>query len=258
MTKKQYTGWLDIETIQAKEIISELSDAKKHRRAKLLIAETGVGKSHTIKLFQKVQPKNTFVVVVGDSYKLVDVAAAILQRMNIRHKESRVHDMLAIAAEHLQEMANDGAKPIIIIDEAENLKPVSLRMMKELYDAVIDYCSIVLIGTEQILDTIFNKRKRNRQGVPQLWRRFKAGCRDITPLNKARDFKKFFETFIPGAEDVQSLLIEMCENYGELHDYLDPYLVYCSDSKTEPSEDTFRLFHKVPKAGVRSALRKVS
>jgi DNA transposition AAA+ family ATPase len=247
MNQKQYTGWANLQTIQSKEILSELIDAKEHRRAKLLIAETGNGKSHTIKLFAAAKPKNTFVVVVGDSFKLVDVADAILEMMGLRTKETRIREKLAVITAHMKQLASDKGNPVIIIDEAENLKPVSLRMMKELYDAIIDYSGMVLIGTEQILDTIFNKRKRNRTGVPQLWRRFKAGTRDVTPLNKARDFKPFYDRYIPGDLDLQDLLTSLCENYGELHDYLDPFLWFCKSQDKPINEQTFRLFHKIPK-----------
>jgi hypothetical protein len=38
MNQKQYTGWANLQTIQSKEILSELIDAKEHQRAKLLIS----------------------------------------------------------------------------------------------------------------------------------------------------------------------------------------------------------------------------
>ena len=91
-----------------------------------------------------------------------------------------------------------------------------------------------------------NKRSES-QSIPQLRRRFKAGTRFITSFNKGRDLKPFFDLHIPGLHDLQDLLISICDNYGELHDYLDPFLKHCAKKNLAPSEEIFRLYHKIPK-----------
>lgn len=247
MSTKNYNGWQDIQTLQSKEIISELIEAKENRLARLLVSDTGLGKTNTIKIFKRKLNANTYVITVGDSFKLVDVLDSILLQLEIttQKSETRIREKLHTITEALKNL-NGKSKPIIIIDEAENLKPNSLRMMKELYDHIIDYCSLVLIGTEQILETIHNKRRRNRTGVPQLWRRFKAGTRYITPINKARDFVPFFEKYIPGETDLQDSLLELCENYGELHDYLEPVLRHASTNNQAVTDQLFRFIHKLP------------
>lgn len=251
MTTTSYSGWQELQTLQSKEMLSELLDAKEHQRAKLLISDTGLGKTKSIDIFRRTKPENTYVITVGDSYKLIHVVDEILQRLGVSYRNQKVftiYDKLALIRETLDRMRRTkGCKPIIILDEAENLKPAVLKMIKELYDAIHDYCAIVLIGTEQILDAILNRKNKNRQSVPQLWRRFKAGTRYISPLNRARDFKPFYATYIPTELTLQDLLNDICENYGELYDYLHPFLRYCSDNNKPATEDLFRLFHKIPK-----------
>lgn len=263
MTPLKYTGWQPVKTIQSKEILAELIEARENQVAKLIISDTGLGKTNTIKLFKATKPDHTYVITVGDSFKINDVLDEILIQMGL-YKESkqwelaaRIRHKLSEIASALKEINKKGERPIIIIDEAENFKPNSLRMMKELYDYIIESCSIVLIGTEQILDTIFNRRRRNRTGVPQLWRRFKAGTRHITPLDKARDFAPFFKLYIPDESDLQDLLIEQCENFGELHDYLDPLLRYCANNSKPLTEELFRFYHKIPKGKQSLKLKKV-
>jgi DNA transposition AAA+ family ATPase len=253
MSTKTYDGWQEMPTLQFKEIISELIEAKEERLAKLIISDTGLGKTNTIKIFQRKYSRHTYVIKVGDSFKLADIVDEILQQLgldtsNVKRwaNEARIRSKLHIIEARLRELKMKGEKVIMIFDETENLKPNSLRMMKELYDHVIEYCSIVLIGTQQILDTIFNTRRRNRTGVPQLWRRFKAGKRDITPINKARDFKPFFNQYSI-EPNLQDLLMELCENYGELHDYLEPVLRHAAGKGEKITEQLFRLYHKLPK-----------
>lgn len=255
MSKNQYTGWITLQTIQSKEILSELIEAKERQLAKLIISDTGLGKSHTIRVFEKVKPDATYIITVGDSFKLSHVLDEILRHLGIYHalgKGTVAYEKLALIKEKMEAMkkAERKCKPLIVLDEAENLKPQTLKMIKELYDSIHKHCSIVLIGTEQILDAILNRRNKNRQSVPQLWRRFKAGTRVIAPMKKARDFIPFFETYIPEQKDLQDLLMELCENYGELHDYLEPFLVWCNLNNKPVNEQNFRLFHKIPKAGL--------
>lgn len=259
--QKTYTVWEDVPTLQSKEMISELVDAKEHQRAKLLISDTGLGKTKSIEIFKNKLPNHTYVVVVGDSFKLIHVVDEILRKIGVMRYDVRdtIYEKLNAIREKLDDIKRERkAKPIIILDEAENLKPQVLKMIKELYDAIHDYCAIVLIGTEQILDSILNRKHKNRQSVPQLWRRFKAGTKYISALNKARDFKPFFDMYIPEAPDLQDLLNEQCENYGELHDYLHPVLVYCTEQKKAITEDLFRLFHKLPKQQVTAKKMKAA
>jgi DNA transposition AAA+ family ATPase len=261
MNQKQYTGWVNLQTIQSKEILSELIDAKDHQIAKLLISDTGLGKTNTIQMFQQGKPQHTYVITVGDSFKLIHVVDEIVKALGIANWDDRttIYEKIRLIQRKLDTFKQDKkCKPIIILDEAENLKPQVLKMIKELYDAIHTYCSIVLIGTEQILDSILNRKNKNRQSVPQLWRRFKAGTRCITPLNKARDFAPFYNQYIPEQRDMQDMLNELCENYGELHDYLEPFLRWSSDNSKPVNEQNFRLFHKIPKTGIPTPLRKVS
>jgi hypothetical protein len=261
MKQTLYNGWKNLETIQAKEIIYELADAKKRSLAKILVSSTGGGKTNSIKLFSKTNPECTYVITVGASYKLADVINEMLEVLEIKNEFGRfqnhnIRPKLKAIATRLRELKSSGKKPIIILDECENIYVQVLKMLKELYDAAHHYCAIVLIGTDQIMDAIHNKRNKNRQSVPQLWRRFKAGTRFITPLDKARDFKPFFQLYIPGALDVQDILLECCDNYGELHDYLEPVMIYCADKDEPVTEKIFRMIHKMPKQQNQKSLKR--
>lgn len=260
MQPKNYNGWQDLQTLQSKEVLSELMEAKSYQSAKLLISDTGLGKSNTIKLFKNTKPQYTYVLTVGDSYRLIDVVHEIMELLEVdiyskRRQGQNLRNKLIAIADKLKEIKAKGGKPVIILDEAENLKPQVLKMVKELYDAVIKYCSIVLIGTDHIIDSMLNRKSKNRQSVPQLWRRFKAGTRYISKIDKARDFTPFFNLYIANEPDVQDVLLEVCENYGELHDYLDPVLRHCGEKNVELNEKTFRLFHKLPKVSVTKMKR---
>jgi DNA transposition AAA+ family ATPase len=247
MSTKKYIGWQNFPTIQFKEIISELVDAKREQKALMIIADTGLGKSNAIKSFIAKTKKNVFVFTLGDSYSLQTLLNEVMIALGILPFSSRwnyKHDALKRISNKLNELGEAGDIPVIILDESENARIPVLKSVKELYDAIIESCSIIMIGTDQLLAQLH--KKAVGQSIPQLRRRFKAGTRMITPFNKAKDMKPFFESYIPNQLDLQDLLIQLCDNYGELHDYMDPFLRYCDRNNKTPDVPTFRLYHKIP------------
>jgi type II secretory pathway predicted ATPase ExeA len=243
----KYPGWQNFPTVQFKEVIAELIEAKEEQRALMIIADTGLGKSNAIKAFQAKNPKHTYVFTLGDSYNLMTLLNEVLAVFGLttHHWKNAKNMSLKKISQKLQEIYAEGGKPVFILDEAENARIPVLKAVKELYDAIVGQCGLVLIGTPQLISQLH--KKAHGQSLPQLRRRFKAGTRVITPFNKAKDMKLFFDHYLSGQEDIKDLLIELCDNYGELHDYLDPYLKHCDKKNIRPSEESFRLYHKIPK-----------
>jgi DNA transposition AAA+ family ATPase len=247
-TKFTYTGWKDLPTLQSKEILNELMECKEYARAAMIISNTGIGKTHTLRLFKKNKPENTYLVTMGDTYNLLTTMNALLEQLGLSTMvgKNAKHYALKNIGKRIAEISKEADEvPVVIIDEAENCKLNTLKAFKELYDIIIPYCSMVLIGTDQLIDAM--EKRGVSMSVPQLKRRFKAGTRYVSAINKARDFKKFFELYVPDNKDVQDLLLEVADNYGELHDYLDPVLRHCAKKNIELTEDVFRMFHKLPK-----------
>lgn len=244
---KKYNGWQNIPTIQFKEVISELIEAKEEQKATMIIASTGLGKTNAIKAFMTKNGKHTYLVTLGDSYNLPTLLNEVLEifGLTLHNWRNGKHIALRKISARLREIYEEGFHPLFILDEAENARIPVLKAIKELYDAIAGECGIVLIGTDQLIGQL--NKKQMGQSVPQLRRRFKAGTRHITPFNKAKDMKPFFDAFIPNEPDLQDLLIQICDNYGELHDYLDPFLKHCDKRNIAASEANFRLYHKIPK-----------
>jgi DNA transposition AAA+ family ATPase len=241
----KYNSWQNFPTIQFKEIINELVEAKQEKKNLMIISSTGDGKTNAIKAFQAKNPKHTYVFTLGDSYSLRTLLSEVMAVFGLttHHWKDVKHRSLLMISKKLNEIAEEGGHPIFILDEAENARVPVLKAIKEIYDAVAGKCSIVMIGTNQLIEQL--NKKATGQSLPQLRRRFKAGTRQITPFNKAKDMKLFFEAFIPNQKDLQDLLIQLCDNYGELHDYLHPFLTNCTKKNIEPTEAAFRFYHKI-------------
>ncbi|MNF97487.1 hypothetical protein D3C84_803170 [compost metagenome] len=111
-----------------------------------------------------------------------------------------------------------GHKPMLIIDESEYLKQAALCAMKELYDNLHEYCSLVFIGTDQLVVNVEKLKRRNKSGIPQFHRRIKFGLRLLPNIDRS------YSLFVNDIEDRQlkKFILANCDNYGELHDIIVP------------------------------------
>lgn len=211
--------WEKRDTPQLKVIVSAIMEAKKTGSPAVLVGETGCGKTYTCKLIQRRFPKEVFIVTVGASDNLGDLLDKVLEAMKVKEiKRTKSARIRAIIRE-LQKMNEAGIEPVLIFDEAEYMKIPALATFKELYDALNDLCALILIGTKQLTDNLDKLRRRDKPGIPQLYRRIKYRIKHLPPVDKR------YSLFLKDVDkDVAKWLQKTCDNYGELHDVLVPAL----------------------------------
>jgi DNA transposition AAA+ family ATPase len=220
-----------IETEQMVETLAHIEDLKAKCRAGMIIGNTGFGKTFLSKAIRNKYAKashDVYMLTVSSTYTWDDVVDDLLEALGetvsvTSSKRSKQQKLMAIVAK-IKLLKADGKKPIIIIDEGENLPVSMLQSIKTLYDALVKICAICLIGTDQIMDKILNKRQKNRVAIPQLWRRLKMGTITLAPIDRGKEFPKFFTALNIKDEALQSLCYKHCENYGELTDFLFPLI----------------------------------
>ncbi|CAL2079174.1 conserved hypothetical protein [Tenacibaculum dicentrarchi] len=240
-SKKVY--WVNRATPQLTATLAILKEAKEFGYTRLIIGETGWGKTHTITLFARKNPSDVYVVTVGSSDNLGDLIDKVIDKLKIttgKTKSKKIRDI----ANFLKKQKDEGFNPQIIFDESEYMKQPALCAMKELYDALDKYCSIILIGTNQLLENLDKLRKRNKNGIPQFYRRVKFGIRVLPTIDRK------FKLFLNEIEDklLVKFLSEICDNYGELHDVLVPCLREAERLQTEISLELVQQVLNISKA----------
>jgi len=213
--------WKHVDTVQYSSMFLELMDAKARREEKVIIGQSRSGKTYTLGLFKKKYPQHTYIVTVSDLHTLPDILDDICLQMGITPKGNKVSKLRKIATK-VKELRLKGQKPILIIDEAENLKLPPLKMIKALYDAFENNCPIVLIGTEQLLENFDGLKDAKRNSIPQLYYRFVAGVRLLSDIDKEKMFAPFLD--LVEDENLKVMLYNLCDNYGMLNKYIMPAL----------------------------------
>lgn len=239
--------WKTIPTSQMKGILANLEESKEFGYTRVIIGETGCGKTLFTNKFVATNPKENFKITVGSMDNIADLLDKILDVLKIKHGKSKSKKIRDIV-QHLKARKMNGEKPILIFDEAEYMKQPTLCNIKELYDHLDKYVSLILIGTDQLLDKLEQLKKKNKAGMPQFYRRIKFGIRVLSPIDTT------FKGFLNDIEDkgLVKFLQQNCDNYGELHDAMIP-IIRESHRTGEPMTERFaRKVLQIPDNGAYS------
>jgi len=210
--------WPTVPTVQMKRILATLEDAKEYGYTNVIIGETGCGKSYVANLFSQNYPLDCFIITVSSQDNIGDLLEKICDKIHIATEKSKSKTLRAVTRK-LQTLKSDGHQPQIIFDEAEYMRQPALCNMKELYDNLNGVCSIILMGTDQLTRHLEKMRKKNKDGIPQLYRRIKFGIRVLPAIDKT--FKQFLNGDL-NSHSILNFVRDNCDNYGELHDLLVP------------------------------------
>ena len=242
--EKEY--WPYVETRQMKHLLFWLGEAKKTGRTMTLLCETGRGKTLAVERFKNEHPKHTYVITVNSLMRMHDVVNMICELIGVPLKFTYAVRLQNIAL-RMREIAKNGSKPILIIDEGENMEHILIKMLKGLYDYLTrkgGVTSIVLLGTAQLDRKVERLKNNDSVGGPQFYRRFKAGRRVI---DERVDFEPFYNALGITDKGLRKLLGQQCDNYGELHDYLEPALRMADERGEVMDEEFFRHMYNMPR-----------
>jgi len=209
--------WEHVNTPQYISIMAHLEEARELARNRILICDTGSGKTYAVKRYLMTNPQDTCLITISSLHTIHTLIDDIMDDIGLEPCGTPVTRLRNIA-HRLSMFQLEGRKPLIIIDECENMKTSAFGVIKSLYDQLEGVCPIVLIGTSQIEAKIANMLKLNRVGLPQFHRRFKAGMHYLPPVDKT--FRLFLENKVEDNR-LKAYLQRICNNYGELHDYLE-------------------------------------
>lgn len=239
--KKEY--WQTVATPQLLSILNTLEDAKEFGYTNVIVGETGSGKSYVSDIFAQRYPLDCFKVIVSSQDNIADLLEKVCEKIGISTEKTKSKTLRSIVRK-LQNTKADGGKPMLIFDEAEYMRQPALCNMKELYDNLIGTCAIVLIGTDQLIRNIDRLRKKNKDGIPQLYRRIKFGIRILPSVD--RTFKQFLNGVLNDLNAIK-FVRQNCDNYGELHDVLVPAMREADRLGVDVTEDLIRTMLNMPK-----------
>lgn len=233
--------WKHVDTPQYLQLYSELCAAKISGQVRVLIGKTSHGKTYTVNRFVKKVPKHTYRITVSSLHRLSDIIDELCGLLNVECTGSKVSKLKRIS-KALNNIKLNGGKPLIIIDEAENMTIPVIGAFKALYDAIEKNCAIAFAGTPDFINKLETLRSDNNRkkgdGIPQFYYRIEAGIRWIKDIDKPDDFAPFLE--LVDDEGVKEMLSNLADNYRALNNRLE-YALQEADRMNVPlTEKLFR------------------
>lgn len=141
------------------EALIRLEIALSNEEMALLTGAVGTGKSNLLRFFANRLDSNRFlpIYVPADNFKIGEIAkyALIELKMEVPYHAASAFRVLKKAIQHLN--SDKGIKPILIIDEAQELPMSTLLSLKNLLNFHMDsqsYLFVLLAGQKNLLETI--------------------------------------------------------------------------------------------------------
>lgn len=232
--------WMHVDTVQYIQTINTIEEARDRGEARMILGETGCGKTYAIDRFVAQNPTGVYRVTVNDCDTLRDILAELKRMLRIDTKE-RGGSLLRRICGRLRELAMSGERPILVFDEVENLKRTGIKAIKAVYDVVRGIVPIVLVGTPEFVYALENLKNRGVKGMAQFVRRFKAGQVALAKIDRR------FTAFMPQIKDeeLRQLLSRIADNYGELHDYLERAIREADEQGEQLSVGLFKELYNI-------------
>jgi hypothetical protein len=171
--------------------LNSFGDSRDSRMPMLIDGLTGEGKSYAALEYLRQNPKNTYYVRCDGDLTAKSFFVELAHALGMA-PAGPIYD---IRKNVIQKLKNE-TDPMLIIDEAENLKDRAWESLKRVMDDLKGYCGIVFIGANEFEKTLEKKAHKMKGCFPQVLRRLREG--GIVSL---------FQLSLDDAQDI-------CKQYG--------------------------------------------
>lgn len=234
-------SWHTVETRQYMKTLVAMLQAREHCRTRTIIGEPGHGKTYTANLVKAQAPGSVVKISVTIAHNLPDILDDIADELDIPRRKNKVASLRDIAAK-IKDKSAKGHKPLIIIDEIENLRIPQIGALKAIYDSIGDYCGIAFVGTPDFITNMDKWLLKGKCGAKQFYSRIFAGITELDVISTA-DFDGFFEG-LPD-ESLKATLRKQCPDYRALNDFLEPAMREASRDGIMLTDEYFRTMYKI-------------
>lgn len=168
-------SWKTAKTPAFDFIYSQLQDCQQHSIAAVLCDDTDLGKTHTAKVYQREHPHSVYIDCSQVKSKQLFVRK-IAQEFGMNHT-GRFADVYTELVYNLRSLQ----RPLIILDEAGDLKADAFLEIKALWNATERSCGWYMMGADGLQAKLERARDAKKVGYAETLRRYGSRFQKVTP-----------------------------------------------------------------------------
>jgi DNA transposition AAA+ family ATPase len=161
-------GWATVETRNYMMVRTVLDDARQNAQFKAISERAGSGKTTTTKLFARENPTAVFRLECRE-WSRGRFMEALMKALGLP-LTNNVDDFIESISSFFKRKGAE--RPLLIIDEADKLKPAALRLLIPLYNECEGELGVVICGTDNLEKEIKRGVKYAQKGFDELFSRF--------------------------------------------------------------------------------------
>ena len=196
--------WRHFNTYNFKQSINRIKSARTEKLRFTIDGDTGAGKTHACREYQKKYPKETYIVTCSAIENSKEFAKNIAEAVDV----STIGTAGTIIKEVIKKLTKQCDNALLIIDEAEHIEKKSgyINIIKALADGLENKVAFGLVGMD-INKILQNGYERNKQSF-NLREKFDN---DIT-----EDIENICEDLGITSKNAQNWLKNRIKNFGDL------------------------------------------
>jgi DNA transposition AAA+ family ATPase len=225
--KMRTDEWKVVETTVSRMVDQLLGTSKEEQLFMGLAHRAGVGKSEACKGFQSRHNQSSAFLMECREWSKREFLEQLCRNLGLDTKRKgylSIDDLLMMAVGFFQERFFH--KPLLIIDEADKLKPAALRSLITFYNECSDKLGLVIVGTDNLEIEIKRGVRYNRKGYDELDSRFgrnfihlygsnfedvKSIC-EANGINNTATIKRIFKECEPMARKVDERFVDFVQD----------------------------------------------
>lgn len=164
------TPWQLVPTTNTQVMFELLNKAQNEQLFTAISHEAGQGKTAGVSMYMQ-EKDAVFYVECEESWSHKRFVQRIAETLGLRVESYNVSDLTDMIVNALKQKAAL-TRPLLIIDEANKLKPMSLRFFIPLYNKLHDDIGCVIIGAHDLRRHMESGVRRDARGFDELESRF--------------------------------------------------------------------------------------
>ena len=203
--------WRHFNTYNFKQSINRIKSARTEKLRFTIDGDTGAGKTHACREYQKKYPKETYIVTCSAIENSKEFAKNIAEAVDV----STIGTAGTIIKEVIKKLTRQCDNALLIIDEAEHIEKKSgyINIIKALADGLENKVAFGLVGMD-INKILQNGYERNKQNFRQTARRF--NLREKFDNDITDDIENICEDLGITSKNAQNWLKNRIKNFGDL------------------------------------------